>query len=125
MREPSGYPEQEDVPGLGLEEAFIYANTELHVGNFMRPALKLGVFSRVDLLNSRYALERFRGDAPVLDIDMDVFERGLSVEEEREEMSCLGRLIRSARFVTIATSPYFIGQERAVQIVKDLLKDEA
>ncbi|MCB0293008.1 MAG: hypothetical protein KDH97_22325, partial [Calditrichaeota bacterium] len=99
-----------------------YANFELNVGNFIRPALALGIFSEMRLVDSSSAFER-RYDAPyVLDIDVDIFAPEMDYIDPAYKLSKIREYIRGADFITIATSPFFIDQALALKVVRALLE---
>ena len=121
MREPIRYL----IPGpegkITLAQACDYANFELNVGNFIRPALALGIFSEMRLVDSSSAFER-RYDAPyVLDIDVDIFAPEMDYIDPAYKLSKIREYIRGADFITIATSPFFIDQALALKVVRALL----
>jgi hypothetical protein len=60
-------------------------------------------------------------DAYILDIDIDFWAPEMGIEEFDRTIQKTRQLIAGASMVTIATSPCFIDQERAVEIVTMLL----
>ena len=60
-------------------------------------------------------------DAYILDIDIDFWAPEMGIEEFDRTIQKTRQLIAGASMVTIATSPCFIDQERAVEIVAMLL----
>jgi len=130
MREPekwldagsgTGRQAQPSGASVDLSEVFHYTNFVLNVGNFIPPALKLGIFSEVIQVGSREAFERVLPPQFVLDIDLDIFAPVMSYIPDREKTARLREWIARAAFVTIATSPFFIDQATAVDCLKDLL----
>ena len=63
-------------------------------GNFIKPALSMGLFSQVEMIDTSAAFEKPLPDEFVLDIDIDIF----------------------------ATSPYFMNQHDAIYITRELLE---
>jgi hypothetical protein len=100
-------------------EVFDFVQQHTTVGNFIQPALKSGLISRVQLILTEYSLQRLQlPTAPyILDIDLDFFapEMGIALEQWLPK---LRELMQYAECVTIATSPYFLEQKRAVAMVK-------
>lgn len=133
MREP---PENFTIPGdekIDLAEAFAYTNEVLNVGNFIKPALVSGIFSEVKIIDNREAFEEFtpgveptpgvgnRGEY-ALDVDIDVFSDEMSYIPEEMKIRKIRELSRNSKLVTVATSPYFMDQHKAVELIKEIFK---
>ncbi len=119
MREPSEYVQLEKREHIDLLKVFEYTNSHLNVGNFIMPAIKTGLFSRVEFIDHKEAFE----SAPeefVLDIDMYIFSSDMNYIDNDYKVQRIRRLIEKASIVTIATSPYFIDQDEAVSFIKQL-----
>jgi hypothetical protein len=56
----------------------------------------------------------------IVDLDLDYFSQGF---DEAETLSTVRYWLSRADIVTIATSPLFINQERALEILKSLQKE--
>jgi hypothetical protein len=56
----------------------------------------------------------------ILDIDSDFRQ---DKEITPEDIQIIRRLISQAKLVTIATSPYFMDQKKAIEIIEKLLSD--
>ncbi|MBF0620259.1 MAG: UPF0489 family protein [Candidatus Omnitrophica bacterium] len=103
------------------QDPFRYANMELNVGNFISPAIKAGFFS--DVIHVA-APEAFQAGFPahfVLDIDLDIFSPVMDYIPYDLKMNWLKEALKRASFVTIATSPFFLEQDEAVYLIKELL----
>jgi len=121
MREPPSYPNF-SLARFSLEEVFAYTNRVLNVGNFIRPALALNIFSDVEFVESTASFASlFSGDY-VLDIDIDVFADEMAYIDEDLKKQRISQYIEATDFVTIATSPFFMDQQRALALVRDLLR---
>jgi len=124
MRRPED-PPRFDIHHKGdLKAVFGYTNFNLNVGNFIQPAVQAGLFSQVKIIDSSAAFK----DAPprqnfVLDIDMDVFAPELDYITDDLKIAVIKKYIQQARLITVATSPFFIDQNRALQMVRELLDD--
>jgi len=57
----------------------------------------------------------------ILDIDIDFRHPDMNIEKYQETIDKTRELISKAKLVTIATSPFFIDQNLAIQITKELL----
>ena len=116
MRGPEGY----DVDIDDLADIFEYTNKSLNVGNFIQPALKKGVFSEVIIIDSSYGFDKHIEGEYVLDIDLDIFSTDMDYIPYDFRVDKIKKLISSAKVITIATSPYFIEQDKAINVLKEL-----
>jgi len=68
----------------------------------------------------------FKHQAHIVDIDVDFracpSDRREDKEITPEEIQIIRKLIKKAKLVTIATSPYFIDQKRTIEIIKAILQ---
>lgn len=120
-REPEKFLKIEEVESIDLREAFDFTNFVLNVGNFIKPALALGVFEEVLHVDSRSAFESTLPEEFVLDIDADIFSADMAYIDHDYKLEKIRSYIDRAKLITIASSPFFIEQERAIQVIKDLL----
>lgn len=120
MREPDEYIKNID----DLEEVFKYTNYNLNVGNFIKPALNIGMFSDVIILDNSKSFNVNIEDDYVLDIDLDIFSKDMDYIGYDLKMNKIRQLIEKAYIITIATSPFFIDQEYAIRVLKDIFKGE-
>lgn len=116
MREPQNY----DVNMNSLDDVFRYTNEVLNVGNFIQPALKHNIFSQVIIIDSSYAFELDIKGEYVLDIDLDIFSKDMEYIPYDIRVSKIKELINGAKVITIASSPFFIDQEYAIKVLKEL-----
>lgn len=94
-----------------------------NVWNFIQPAIKSWLINKVEQINTEYKLLNFQTDEDnlLLDIDLDFWAPEMSIEKYYETIEKTKNLISKSRVVTIATSPYFLDQQLAIKICKDLL----
>lgn len=123
MREPEYYLSFDGKNDIDLKTAFEYTNKVLNVGNFIKPVLQAGLFSRVEIIDSSFAFENSYREEIVLDIDIDVFSPDMAYIDHNLKTEKIRSYIETAQFVSIATSPYFMNQEEAIGIIKELLED--
>lgn len=115
-REPSNY----DVNIYDIDDIFRYTNEVLNVGSFIKPAMKYGIFSNLIIMDSTYSLkEKVEGEY-VLDIDLDIFSKDMDYIPFLDRFNRIQELIKGAKLITIATSPYFIEQDKAIKVLKEL-----
>lgn len=116
MREPENY----NVDMNSLDDVFRYTNEVLNVGNFIQPALKHNIFSEVIIIDSSYGFEMDIEGEYVLDIDLDIFSKDMEYISYDKRISKIKELIKGAKVITIASSPFFIDQEYAIKVLKEL-----
>ena len=94
-----------------------------NVWNFIQPAIKSWLISKVEQINTEYKLLSFQTNENdlILDIDLDFRAPEMSIEKYSETIEKVKNLISKSRVVTIATSSYFLDQNLAIKICKDLL----
>lgn len=109
--------------GLLTDEGIVrYANTELNVGNFIPAAIHAGLADHVVQIGSESDMDNFRkgqvdGMKLILDVDLDFFAPELDYIPNDKKISFIRGLLPQAAIVTIATSPFFIGQSRAISFL--------
>jgi len=109
--------------GKSLEDAFDYVNEVLNVGNYIVPAMEAGVVREVQLVTSEMALDEggFFGKQPkILNVDLDMFAPELSYIDFQKARRFILKHAREAALITVATSPFFIDQVRAIQMLHAL-----
>lgn len=113
-------PPNYDVDVDDLDDVFRYTNEVLNVGSFIKPAMEHEIFSELIIMDSSYSLkEEVRGEY-VLDIDLDIFSRDMDYIPFSDRFDRIQELIKGANVITIATSPYFIEQDKAIKVLKEL-----
>lgn len=116
MREPKNLNVNID----DLKDVFNYTNYELNVGNFIKPALFKNIFKDVLIIDSSYSFESEIKEDYVLDLDLDIFSKDMDYIEWNYKIKKIKKLIDGAKFVTIATSPFFIEFERVKKALIEL-----
>lgn len=94
-----------------------------NVWNFIQPAVKSWLIKQVEQINTEYKLLNFQINENnlILDIDLDFRAPEMSIENYSETIEKTKELISKSRVVTIATSPYFLNQELAIKVCKELI----
>lgn len=119
-----------------LSSIATYVNEVCTIADFIQPALRSGLIGECIQIRTENGLLDFPIDSwiasslhssqwrsgYILDIDIDFWAPEMGIEEFDRTIQKTRQLIAGASMVTIATSPCFIEQERAVEIVKLLLK---
>ena len=103
-------------------ETFVHEKT--NVGNFIPAAINSEIINEVTQVRTDYSLDNLSTfnvstfHPFILDVDID-FREGKEITQT--EIEIIRTLMHSAKLVTIATSPYFIDQEKAISIIKKIL----
>jgi len=119
-REPQKWlsPEDSQIDG----KVFTYTNTVLNVGNFIPPAQKTGCVSEVIQINAappEDLLTRVSKSAPIiLDLDMDYFAPEMDYLDSSARIEFIRQIAAKAHLITVSTSPFFMDQRRAIEILK-------
>ena len=116
MREPENY----NVDMNDIDDVFRYTNDVLNVGNFIQPALKHNIFSEVIIIDNSYGFNLDIQGEFVLDIDLDIFSKDMEYISYDLRINRIKELIKRAKVITIASSPFFIDQEYAIKVLKEL-----
>lgn len=127
------YPEE---PTESMVEA--YVNMDLTIADFIVPALATGLLSEAlmvtgedqegvgtfiwedNQLTKIQSTKHKVQQSLIVDLDLDYFSQGF---DETETFSTVRYWLARADIITIATSPLFIEQERAIEILKSLQKE--
>ena len=121
-RKPAAFFET-DLKAIDLNAAFHYTNRVLNVGDFLKAADQLKLFSHIEMVTGSRALQKNFNDEIVLDLDMDFFSSDMTYISDEAKKQFIKGLIRRSRFITIATSPFFMEQDRAITIIRELFED--
>ncbi len=110
---------------LTLEAIFDYTHRSLNVGNYIVPAVELGVVGERIMITGASDLDSMEGMEArnkILNIDLDFFVDEMEVDFEKARALILAHLA-TANLVTIATSPFFMDQEKALSVLNALVHD--
>lgn len=111
-----------------LEKVFKFANEECNVWNFIPPSVRSWIFTNQFQIRSTTALQNLkisRNQKFILDIDLDFCLDWIGKDETNHASIKLLKnkfeeIWKNALWITIATSPYFLDQRKAIDIVKVL-----
>ena len=99
-REPENY----NVDIDNIDDVFRYTN----------------IFSEVIIIDSSYGFNLDIEGEYVLDIDLDIFSKDMDYIPYDLKVSKIKDLIKKAKVITIASSPFFIEQDYAIKVLKEL-----
>lgn len=106
-----------------LEDVWRYTNEVLQIATYIKPALKLGIFSEcVDYVESRhFETRKDLSREVIMNLDIDVFHPDMSHISWREKIDVMKYYLPQTKLITIATSPYFIDQQKAIDLVHQVI----
>jgi len=115
-----------------LESIFNYTNfSDINVGNYIIPAEKEGLIWKTiqirntknleDYLNSPLPQGRgVRDKGIILNLDLDFFQPDLDFIDYNLKKKVVLDIAKKASVITVSTSPFFIDQELAIKVFKNL-----
>ncbi len=97
-----------------------------NVGNFLTSAKEAWIIEQIIQVRSQHTLHNmealdFHTYNYILDIDVDFWEWKTD-EEMESDFTIIRQLLDNVCLITIATSPYFMDQKKAIEIIKHLLQ---
>lgn len=110
--------------GTTLDEAFAYTNFHLNVGNYIVPAERCGLIGEMQMVTGEAPLRDLGfvdRKNKILNIDLDFFAPEMAHVDFALARGFIAAHLRTASLVTIATSPFFIGQAEAADALRRLL----
>jgi len=108
-----------------------FVNYQCDVGSFIVPATELNIVNEIKWVKSEFDLftfdvEEFKagldGKKLILDIDLDFWAPGMDIEKLDESFEKVKKMMKLADLVTIATSPYFLDQKLAIDLLYKLFE---
>ena len=104
------------------EDIVAFANRDCNVWNFIVPAIECWAISDVKQLRTEQWLLCFNKPHTdyILDIDLDYWDEMMWISDVEWTLKKTRNLIQSAKVVTVATSPYFLNQEKALTLINSL-----
>lgn len=120
MRKPESWLARDKLNDL--RAVFSYTNNVLNVGNFIQPAVRAGLVDRIIMLDHEASFHDDIENVDILDVDIDIFSDDMRYIDETLKLTRIHALMPKAKVITIATSPFFINQLRAVDYVRKLFE---
>lgn len=117
MKKPLFIPKKLD----NLEEIEEYTFTWLNVWNYLIPLQKIWFINDIKQCRTEYSLLDLKLDEvkkSILNIDLDFWAKWMT--SSNKSLEKVREYIKISPLVLIATSPYFMGQERALELIYEL-----
>lgn len=120
----------QNIPWIFIDH---YTNEVATIASFIKPTVERGLCSEVSLILSEYKLlhenhiNSINDTSIILDIDLDFRAPEMSIQAYKETIHRVRKLLLNPKVqcITIATSPTYIDQTLALQILDDLLQPNA
>jgi len=107
-----------------LKNCHDYTQSCTNVGSFIQPALSTKLIQDLIIIDSEKTIDEFKipdnTKTIILDIDIDFFSPDMNYIPYKKKMNLIQNLIPIANIVTIATSPFFIDQELAINTIRQI-----
>ncbi len=112
-----------------LEKVFNFANERCNVWNFIPPAIESWMISDLFQVRSIIALQNLKthkNQIFILDIDLDfcldwIEKDKVNYDAVKVLKNKFDKIWKNALWITIATSPYFLDQQKAIEIIRELI----
>lgn len=126
MRDPGEYLMKPN--SLDMEKVFQYTNfSQVNVGNYIIPAQKEGLlWDVIQIRNEKnlldyesWSCDTYTGNI-ILNLDLDFFEPELDFIDYDLKKRVILDMAERADFITVATSPFFIDQQLALKVFRDI-----
>lgn len=122
LREPPHYFAGD---ASNMRQVADYTNRVLNVGNYIKSAVALGLFDDVVRVQGESELDtHLAAGVPtrpfVLNIDLDFWSEHMDYIPQKKKDELVRILAPRAACITIATSPFFIPQDRAISVLHRL-----
>jgi len=121
-REPKTILEKTD-----LQSIFEYTNfSDINVGNYIIPGEKQGLIWKTIQIRNTKNLEDYlenKNDVNnniILNLDLDFFQPDLDFIDYELKKKVVLDIAKKADIITVSTSPFFIDQELAIKVFRDL-----
>lgn len=125
MREPKNIIKKELL--TDIKKVFDYTNFELNVWNYIVPAIKnwlikevIQIRSESEIIESTKKLEAIKDDLIILNLDLDFFRAELDYIDYKLKKKIVLDIAKEAQVITVSSSPFFIEQNLAIKVFKDL-----
>ncbi len=111
-----------------LKKVFQFTNFTLNVGNYIIPAQKEGIIADIIQVRNETNLKDYmdlRLDLAwdiVLNLDLDFFQPDLDFIDFNLKKKVVLDAAKKAKIITVATSPFFINQELAIEVFRGIFE---
>lgn len=114
---------ENDLDKTDLGSVFQFTNYQCNVGNYIQPAIRSGIIERVLRIEDTVGMEKYASysvesdESMILNLDLDFFAPELDYIPFEDKKRIILHFARQAKLITVATSPFFIDQNRAIEML--------
>ncbi len=107
---------------IELKNIFEFTNYQCNVGNYIQPAIRSGIIETVLRIEDTIGMEKYasyekwKDESMILNLDLDFFAPELDYIPFEDKKRTILHFARQSDLITIATSPFFIDQKRAIEM---------
>jgi UPF0489 domain len=123
---------QKIVKNTTRDDIAVYTNEVLDIASFIKPAKEIWLITDYEMILTEYSLLQFQTDfssissqssSCIVDIDLDFRAPEMGIEYYYQTIKKVRQLIDlpNVRCISIASSPTYIHQQRALAILHDIL----
>ena len=110
--------------GGDLQAVFDYNNFKLNVGNYIVPAMDAGLIGQMKSVTGESDMEGeefLEEENKIINLDLDFFAPDLDYISFEKTKIFLQKHLKTAKLVTVSTSPFFIEQGLAIEKMRALI----
>lgn len=106
-----------------------FVHEQCTVANYIQPAIRHGLIEQVIRIEGENDIEKCENYEPkineslILNLDLDFFAKELDYIDFNKKRQIILKFARKAQLITIATSPFFIDQDRAIRYLRRIFGD--
>ena len=117
-----------------IEKVFEFTNYTLNVWDYITPAIEEGIIWEVIQIRSERSLRKYLEKKDlntnleskkwgiILNLDLDFFQPDLDFIDYDLKKRVILDIAKKSDIITVATSPFFINQELAIKVFKDVFE---
>lgn len=119
-------PHDFDIQTMQTDEKKLweFVNISCNVGNYILPALRSGLIASMIRIENEYQIDQYTDYIPqknsVLNLDLDIFAPELNHIDRNKKLNCIQHYMQHVQYITVATSPFFLSPERALEALHDV-----
>ena len=119
---------KESIKNISLDKIDMYTNEVLTIASFIKPSLDCWICMSHEMILSEYSLLNYElslldKSSIIVDIDLDFWAPEMWIEYYYQTIKKMRQIINLPQVwcITIATSPTYIHQNRALEVLLDIL----